>query len=174
MARRAGDLCPCPHAPSRATLKVGTREAKEVRAMMLTWRDAVTTLLAGAIIAVYLAFLDGTHLWLISGARGTAVTVLLLGLAGGYVLGTARHLATAADSAAVRVYLAVAALLGAAALAAAVIGVITGSTAALAALVVVMILLWLASIVRHAFTLPAYRRVGRAIRPADQRRLAHR
>jgi len=38
----------------------------------------------------------------------------------------------------------------------------------------VMILLWLASIVRHAFTLPAYRRVGRAVRPADQRRLAHR
>jgi hypothetical protein len=142
--------------------------------MMLTWRDAVTTLLAGAIAAVYLAFLDGAHLWLISGARGTAVTVLLLGLAGGYVLGTARHQASAADSTAVRVYLAFAGLLGAAALATAVISMITGSNAALAALVVVTILLWIVSIVRHAFTLPAYPGGGRAIRPADQRRLAHR
>jgi len=143
--------------------------------MMLTWRDAVATLLAGAIIAVYLAFLDGTHLWLISGARGTTVTVLLLGLTGGYVLGTARHLATAADTTAVRVYLVFAGLLAMAALAAAVIGVITGSAAALAALVAVTISLWLVATVRHAFTLPAYRGGGRATRPAaGPRRLAHR
>ena len=143
--------------------------------MMLTWRDAVTTLLAGAVIAVYLAFLDGTHLWLISGARGTAVTVLLLGLAGASVLATARHLPTAADSTAVRVYLAFAGLLAAAVLAAAVIGVVTGSAAALAALVLLTVSLWLVATVRHAFTLPAYRGDGRGLRPpADRRRLVHR
>jgi len=150
-------------------------EAMGVQAMMLTWRDAVTTLLAAAVIAVYLAFLDGTNLWLISGVRGTAVTVLLLGLTGGYVLGTAGHLAAEADSAAVRVYLAFAGLLAMAALAAAVAGLATGSPAALAALVAMTIVLWFVVTVRHAFTLPAYRGGGRGSRlAADERRLAHR
>jgi len=143
--------------------------------MMLTWRDAVTTLLAGAIIAVYLAFLDGTHLWVISSARGATAAVALLGLAGGAVLGAAGHLATAADSTAVRVYLACTGVLGVAGLAAAVTGLVTGSGAALAALVVVTFSLWLVSAVRHAFTLPAYPGGRSAIRPLpDQRRLAHR
>ena len=38
--------------------------------MGLTWKDGITTLFMGAIAAIYLAFLRGTDLWLISSARG--------------------------------------------------------------------------------------------------------
>jgi len=142
--------------------------------MMLTWRDAVSTLVTGAVIAVYLAFLGGTHLWLISSARGATAVVLILGVAGGCALSTAVGLATAADSAVVRVYLALAGLLGAAALAAAVMGLVTGSPAALAALVVLTVTLWLIATVRHAFTLPAFEAGGRGGHPVRHGRLAHR
>ena len=50
--------------------------------MRLTWKDATATLLIGAIVAVYLAFLSGTSLWLISSARGATAAVLVLGIAG--------------------------------------------------------------------------------------------
>ncbi len=54
--------------------------------MRLTWKDAVTTLFMGAIVAVYVAFLNGTNLWLISSARGTTAAVMILGLVGGCAL----------------------------------------------------------------------------------------
>lgn len=41
--------------------------------MRLTRKDATATLLIGAIVAVNLAFLDGTSRWLISSARGTTL-----------------------------------------------------------------------------------------------------
>ncbi len=55
--------------------------------MRLTWKDAVTTVFMGVIVAVYAAFLNGTSLWLISSARGTTAAVLVLGIVGGCALG---------------------------------------------------------------------------------------
>ena len=42
---------------------------------LMTWKDAIATLLTGAIIAVYAAFLSGTSLWLISSGRGATTAV---------------------------------------------------------------------------------------------------
>jgi hypothetical protein len=147
--------------------------------MMLTWKDAVSALFMAAIVAVYLAFLGGTHLWLISSARGATAVVLVLGMTGG-AFGAAGIRFGAAEPLAMRVYLTFVSLLGIAALATAVAGLATGSTVALAALVVLTLSLWVISTVRHTFTLPtrqppAGQAGGRAGRPAVHReRLAHR
>lgn len=50
--------------------------------MKLTWKDAAATLIMAAAVAVYLAFLAGTRLPVISGVRGTAAVLLVLGVAG--------------------------------------------------------------------------------------------
>ena len=55
--------------------------------MRLTWKDALSTLFMAAIVAVYLAFLNGTSLWLISSARGATTAVFILGIVGGCALG---------------------------------------------------------------------------------------
>jgi hypothetical protein len=51
--------------------------------MGLTWKDGVTTVSLGVMAAVYMAFLHGTGLWLISSARGATLAVLALGIIGG-------------------------------------------------------------------------------------------
>jgi len=117
--------------------------------MKLTWKDATATLLIGAIVAVYLAFLNGTSLWLISSARGTTAAVLVLGTAGCAM----RDLHATGRSRSARVFLAVATALGVVALVAELIGLITGSMVALAVLVAGTIALWLIATVRHAFTI---------------------
>jgi hypothetical protein len=148
--------------------------------MMLTWKDAVSALFMAAVVAVYLAFTGGTHLWLISSARGATAAVLVLGMVGGCAFGAAGSRFGVAEPVAVRLYLVFMSLLGAVALATAVAGLVTGSTLALAALVFLTIALWVIATVRHAFTLPAElsptdQAGGRAVRPAAHReRLAHR
>ncbi len=122
--------------------------------MRLTWKDAVTTLFIGGIVAVYLAFLNGTSLWLISSARGTTAAVLVLGFVGGCALSTAGDAYTGATSRSARAYAAVASTLGAVALIAAIVGLITAGTVALAILVTATVALWLVATVRHAFTAP--------------------
>jgi hypothetical protein len=106
--------------------------------MRLTWKDAVTTLAVGAIVAVYVTYLTGTSAWLISTARGTTTAVLVLGLAGGCALAFTQM---ATD-------------LGMVALAAAIAGLITGGMAALAVLVAATIALWLTATVRHVVMVP--------------------
>ena len=127
--------------------------------MRLTWKDATATLLIGAIVAVYLAFLNGTSLWLISSARGTTAAVLVLGTAGCAM----RDLHATGRSRSARVFLAVATALGVLALAAGLIGLITGSTVALTVLVAGTIALWLIATVRHAVTLRAEPGNGRDV-----------
>jgi hypothetical protein len=51
--------------------------------MRLTWKDAFSTVFMAAIVIIYVAFLNSTTAWLISSARGTAATVLVLGIVGG-------------------------------------------------------------------------------------------
>ena len=45
-----------------------------------TAMDATATVLTGLIVGIYAVFLSGTSLWLISSARGTTATVLVLGI----------------------------------------------------------------------------------------------
>jgi hypothetical protein len=122
--------------------------------MGLTWKDGVSTLVMGAVVAVYLAFLNGTNLWLISSARGTTAAVLILGVAGGWMLSGAGDLYRDQQSPSVRAWRMIAAVWGAVALAAAVAGLASGSTVALAVLVAATGALWLAATMRHALTLP--------------------
>jgi hypothetical protein len=123
--------------------------------MGLTWKDAVATLFIGAIVAVYAAFLGGTSAWLISSARGTTTAVLVLGFVGGCALGGLADAYEGAKSRSAQVYTAIATMLGLVALTAAIVGLITGGTAALAVLVAATIALWLVATVRHGFTVPA-------------------
>jgi hypothetical protein len=127
--------------------------------MGLTWRDGVTTVFMAAIAASYAAFLGGTSAWLISSARGTTTAVLVLGVVGGCAIGAAGELFTGPQPRPARVLRVIATMLGLAALAAGIIGLITGSTVALAVLVAATFALWLLTTGRHAFT----RRPGAAL-----------
>jgi hypothetical protein len=122
--------------------------------MRLTWKDAVTTLAVGAIVAVYVTYLTGTSAWLISTARGTTTAVLVLGLAGGCALGGLAEAYRGAKSHTALAFTQMATDLGMVALAAAIAGLITGGMAALAVLVAATIALWLTATVRHVVMVP--------------------
>jgi hypothetical protein len=122
--------------------------------MRLTWKDAVTTLVVGGIVAIYVAYLNGTSAWLISTARGTTTAVLVLGLAGGCALGGLAEAYTGAKSRTALAFTQMATDLGMVALAAAIVGLITGGTAALAVLVAATLALWLTATIRHAVMVP--------------------
>jgi hypothetical protein len=123
--------------------------------MRLTWKDAVTTGFMAVIVAAYVAFLNGTSLWLISSARGTAGAVLVLGIVGGCALSSAADLYVGTQSRSTRAFATLATLGGIIALVAGVIAMITGSTVALAILVAATIALWLIATMRHALPAPA-------------------
>ena len=97
------------------------------------WKNAAATILTGLIITAWAVFLNGTRPWPWLNARGTTAVVLGLGIGVWFLyassIGTKSRLATAFSHLA---------------LIAAVIGLITGSTAALAVLAVGAIALWLA------------------------------
>jgi hypothetical protein len=137
--------------------------------MSLTWKDAVATLFMAAIVAVYVAFLNGTSLWLTSSARGTTCAVLVLGMVGGCALGAAGQLYAGTQSQPQDPFTILATMAGMAALVAAVIGLITGGTVALAALVATTLALWLIATMRHALTArsepPSGREVHGVIHP---------
>lgn len=122
--------------------------------MRLTWKDAVSTLFMAAIVAAYVAFLNGTSLWLISSARGTAAAVLVLGMVGGCALSSAADLYTGRQPASTRAFAALATVAGIIALIAAVVAMITGATAALAILVAATLALWVIATMRHALPAP--------------------
>jgi hypothetical protein len=130
------------------------KPSKEVQVMGLTWKDGVSTLFMGAIAAIYLTFLHGTGLWLISSARGATAAVFILGLVGGCMLGGAGKLYQGQQSPTVRVWRAVASCCGVVAFAAAVAGLASGNTVALAILVAATGALWFAATFRHALTVP--------------------
>jgi hypothetical protein len=123
--------------------------------MRLTWKDAVATLFMAAIVAVYVAYLNGTSAWLISTARGTTTAVLVLGFVGGCALGGLAEAYTGAKSPSALAFTVIATILGLTALTAAIVGLITGDTVALAVLVAATLALWLVATIRHAVTVPA-------------------
>jgi hypothetical protein len=121
--------------------------------MRLTWKDAITTLSAGAAVAACTAYANGTSLWLISSARGATAVVLLLGIVG-CSFSEATSMYATAQPQSVQMFRLVSTTLGAAALIAAVAGLITGSGYALAMLATATIALWLVATVRHLLTVP--------------------
>jgi hypothetical protein len=129
--------------------------------MRLTWKDVVTTLFMVVIVAAYVAFLDGTSLWLISSARGTACAVLVLGIVGGCALSSAADLYNGPQTRSTQAFAALATLGGIIALVAAVAAMVTGSAVALAILVAATIALWLIATMRHALPAPAQPMRGR-------------
>ena len=135
--------------------------------MRLTWKDAVATLFMVVIVAAYVTFLNGTSLWLISSARGTACAVLVLGIVGGFALSSAADLYTGSQSRSTQAFAALATLGGIIALAAAVVGMITGSIVALAILVAATIALWLIATMRHALPAPAQPAPAQPMRGRD-------
>src|SRR5437764_15217053 len=122
--------------------------------MKLTWKDAVSTGFMAVIVAAYAAFLNGTSLWLISSARGTTAAVLVLGIVGGCAMSQAEELFTGSRSPLRVTLIAVTSVLGVTALAAAITGLVTGSTAALAVLVAATLALWLVATLRHLLAIP--------------------
>src|SRR5439155_21151992 len=58
------------------------RGGREVRTMRLTWKDGLATVLTAGIVALYVAFVAGADLPLLSSARGIAVAALVLGIGG--------------------------------------------------------------------------------------------
>ena len=113
---------------------------------LMTWEDATATLLTGAIVAVYVAFLSGTSLWLISSGRGATAAVLVLGI-GAWAL---RPLNPGTGYRTAQDFAWVATMISNIALLVAVIGLITGSTVALTILVVGTVALWLITTIRRA------------------------
>ncbi len=120
--------------------------------MRLTWRDVVTTLFMGAIIGIYTAYMQGADGWMVSGTRGTAAGVLVLGVVGGCGLSRGDELYIRGRSAMTVMYTVLATALGATALVAAILALVTASGVALAVLFGTTMALWLASTLRHAFT----------------------
>ena len=119
--------------------------------MKLTWKDATSTVFMAAIVVIYVAFLNSTTAWLISSARGTAGAVLVLGIVGGCGMSAAAEQYQGKRG---RAYTSFASVLGATALVAGVLALITASTVALAILVAATLALWLVATVRHALTPP--------------------
>lgn len=120
--------------------------------MKLTWRDAATAPVMAAIVALYLAHLDGADGWLLSSVRGNATAILILGTVGGCGLGSAKELFEGKRSPGVETYAVLATLLGVTALTAALIALIAGNASALATLFGATMALWVLSTLRHLFT----------------------
>jgi len=110
--------------------------------MAREWRDAVAAVPVLFTVALYVDYLaDGTAMW-VRDARAMAFTALLLGLAA-FVLGAWSR------SGAGKWF---SVPLGAGALAAAVLALVTGDGGPLAVLVVLVTVLWVVSTVRHLRT----------------------
>ena len=111
----------------------------------LNWQNATATLLTGLIVVIYVFFLEGTSLRLIS-TRGVIAVVLALG-SGAWIL---YALDSEAQRQARRDFAGSATTIEGVTLMAAVIGLITGSTVALAVLVAGTLALWLTATLRRA------------------------
>lgn len=114
--------------------------------MRLTWRDAVATGLAVAVLALYAAFTAGAGLPLLTGHRSMGVAVLVIGVAMCNI-GAGRSFITGMPGWAT----VAGSTLGLAALLAAVVTIAAASATALAVQVWLTLALWLLATLRHAF-----------------------
>ena len=129
--------------------------------MKLTWRDAATVPFMAAIIAMYVAHLNGADGWLLSSTRGNATAIVVLGFVGGCALSSAGELFAGRRTPVIEMYTALTGLLGVTALVAAMIALIAGNGPALAVLFGATMALWVLSTARHAFGTPPRAALGR-------------
>ncbi len=115
--------------------------------MRLTWRDAVATVLVAGVVALYAAFVAGHGVAPVAGPRALAGGALLLGLTA-CAVGARVDPDRAAGSGWAGYVLA--SVLGAVALVAALLTMLTGSAITLGVLVATTGMLWLYATVRHA------------------------
>jgi hypothetical protein len=117
----------------------------------LTWRDALSSVLMLVIILAYAAYLDGVSLLLISSTWAATAVELVLGI--GCAVIAAGDLYTKPQPRPADIFRGVATVIGAIALSAGVIGMITASAHALAVLVVTTIAVWATATCWHVLTI---------------------
>jgi len=115
--------------------------------MRLTWRDAVATIMTAAVGAIYIAFLAGAYLPLLSGPRALAAAVFVVGM-------TTCIIGSADIGSQPTGWSSVAGVLGLTALIAAIATVITGGTFGLTVLVAAIVGLWALTTIHHASRKP--------------------
>ena len=133
--------------------------------MTLGRKDAATTVVAAAVLVVYLLFRSGTDAWLVSGVRGSTVAVLVLGMLG-CTIGSGADLYAEPRRGSTG-YTVVATILGLGILVSGVLALVTGAAGWLTVLVGAVLALWLVATARHALAGPstARRRPGEGGRP---------
>ena len=112
--------------------------------MRLTWRDGATTVLATAGALAVVALMQEWGWPMLGSIRAGVVAVGVVGMA------MCRFGARFEGASWTSPYMVVASLLGVAALALGILGLVTGSQAVLVALAMTMLALWAASTARHA------------------------
>ena len=131
--------------------------------MRLSWRDGLATVFVGVGAVLYVLWLAGIE---VAGPRVLAGVVLGLGLAASItavVYGFGAGLLCAS-----KVYLAVASLIGLAALVAGIMALVAVNEPMLAVLVVATVVLWMMSTVRHVISTAEY---PRSVRSSDHQPL---
>jgi hypothetical protein len=108
--------------------------------MALTWKDLITTLLAGGTVATYFAYVNSTG--------GYRIPVLILAIIGIAMCAFSGGVGTTTGG--TNPYIVVASILGVAALILIVYGLITGAKIAFVLLAGTMLLLWIVATLRHA------------------------
>jgi hypothetical protein len=120
--------------------------------MRLNVKDFYATVLVAAILVVYIAYLQDSG-WIISSTRATTAVVAVLGI-GACGAGRAEGLYVPGRSLATAVYATWGSMLGALALIAAFVALVSAEPAALATLVVVTVALWVTATMRHLLAAP--------------------
>ena len=119
--------------------------------MRLTGKDIAATMFTGTVVVVYLMFVQGATLPLLTTVRGTTGVVLALGWLGGCALSGVGDVYTGAKKPSGALIGALTTI-GGVALVAAVVALATGSHAALTVLVAATVVLWLSTTQRHLLT----------------------
>ena len=119
--------------------------------MGLTWRDGLSSVLMLVIILAYAAYLQGVGLLLISTTWAATAVELVLGI--GCTVIAAGDLYTRPQPRPAEIFRRVATVIGAIALSAGVIGLITASAHALEVLVVTTIAVWATATCWHVLTI---------------------
>lgn len=129
--------------------------------MKLTFRDAITTVLAGLVAAVALSVTQGWAWPMIGTPRAGIVAIGILGVAMCSIGTRSQDMATK-DAFLRHPGMIVGSVLGAAALVLLVAGLVVGSEALLVLLAVDLLLLWAVATLRHAMTLTPIDRLAGA------------
>jgi hypothetical protein len=112
--------------------------------MRLTWRDGVTTLLAGVVVATYAAYAAGWAIPVVDEVRGATLLIGIVGLAMCIVGGSGSTIASRNS------FSVPASVLGGAALLLIITGLVTGWSLAVPLLAADTLVLWAISTARHA------------------------